>query len=128
MYVQLYQLYTFELELCVLVVARVERRARLPLLQRRLCSMRGASALVFAAVLAAAVPRTRAEDCYDRNIDCGEWAEEGQCDDAETRSWMLEHCMAACGLCPAEVKRRRPPRAPSRAPSRGSAPEARAEL
>jgi len=83
--------------------------------------MRAASALVVAAA-AFAARLGAATECFDRNIDCSDWAEEGQCDARETRDWMREHCPAACGLCPPP---RRRPRAPSRAP--GRAPS-RAEL
>ena len=89
----------------------------------RACSRHGARvALACLALLAAAA---HGEDCFDRNIDCGEWAEDGGCDDAETRDWMRTHCPAACGGCP-DVVRRATPRAPTRAPTR--APVRRAEL
>lgn len=72
------------------------------------------------------------EDCFDRNIDCGEWGEDGGCDDPETSEFMLDNCPAACGICPElsgappttpwrrglAPKRRERPRAPSRAPAR----------
>ena len=55
----------------------------------------------------------RADDCHDRNIDCSDWAEEGECDSDEMRDWMAEHCPVSCRKCKAR------PRAPSRAPTRG---------
>ena len=54
-----------------------------------------------------------ADDCHDRNIDCSDWAEEGECDSDEMRDWMAEHCPVSCRKCKAR------PRAPSRAPTRG---------
>lgn len=54
-----------------------------------------------------------ADDCHDRNIDCSDWAEEGECDSDEMRDWMTEHCPDACGKCPPR------PHAPARAPTRG---------
>ena len=56
-----------------------------------------------------------ADDCHDRNIDCSDWAEEGECDSDEMRDWMAEHCPVSCRTC----KQR--PRAPARAPTRGGA-------
>ena len=50
-----------------------------------------------------------ADDCHDRNIDCSDWAEEGECDSDEMRDWMAKHCPVSCRKC----KQR--PRAPSRA-------------
>ena len=55
----------------------------------------------------------RADDCHDRNIDCSDWAEEGECDSDEMRDWMAEHCPVSCRKCKAR------PRAPARAPTRG---------
>ena len=54
-----------------------------------------------------------ADDCHDRNIDCSDWAEEGECDSDEMRDWMAEHCPVSCRKCPPR------PRAPARAPTRG---------
>ena len=53
-----------------------------------------------------------ADDCHDRNIDCSDWAEEGECDSDEMRDWMAEHCPVSCRKCKAR------PRAPSRSRSR----------
>ena len=54
-----------------------------------------------------------ADDCLDRNIDCSDWAEEGECYSDEMRDWMAEHCPVSCRTCKAR------PRAPTRAPTRG---------
>ena len=56
-----------------------------------------------------------ADDCHDRNIDCSDWAEEGECDSDEMRDWMAEHCPVSCRKCPPR------PRAPARGPTRGGA-------
>ena len=65
--------------------------------------------LAWVALLAVA----SADDCHDRNIDCSDWAEEGECDSDDMRDWMAEHCPVSCRKCKAR------PRAPSRAPTRG---------
>ena len=57
----------------------------------------------------------RADDCHDRNIDCSDWAEEGECDSDEMRDWMAEHCPVSCRKFPPR------PRAPARGPTRGGA-------
>ena len=88
----------------------VSARASLPGSVRTTGSMRWL-ARAYLALLAVA----SADDCHDRNIDCSDWAEEGECDSDEMRDWMAEHCPVSCRTC----KQR--PRAPARAPTRGGA-------